>query len=430
MRHTMKTYSRNKREKNEYYLDRDLDLCLRLAFLPDLWDFSVDLERLRLDFLDFFSLLTSGVGDLLESESERLLLALAEPFLLDLLSCRECLSLWESVHVSLSFLFFDLPFSSVTAELPFSFSLSFSLAFGLSFFLSDSFSLSLSFFFFSFSWLWLLSLLLSLSLLEAFCLCLLLRLWLLSLPSLLLFLSLTLSFSLSLLRLRLSLALALPLSLSLDLDLLLRLLCSLESLRSFLWRPDLSALLLLLSLPLSLRSLRCLWELWLRLRRRALCEDERLRLLFLRGEEDREELREDAEEEEDEEEERWLLWLEVERELLLWPLAGESLLPRPDRSFPLPRCLLSLSSFSLRDLRLSTKGSASLSFTSCLCGFSGWPSSYSPFSLLNLSFNISSVEKEKQRLVSKINKEISGTIHMAVTWTMMCEQVMIKTRSS
>lgn len=296
------------------------------------------------------------------------------------------------MHESLSFLFFDLPFSSITTELPFSFSfsLSFSLAFGFSFFLSASFSLSLSFFFLSFSWLWLLSLLLSLSLLEAFCLCLLLRLRLLSLPSRLLFLSFSLSFSfsLSLLRLRLSLALALPRSLSLDL--LLRFLRSLESLRSFLWRPDRSALLRLLSLTFSLRSLRCLWELWLRLRRRALWDEERLRLLFRRGDEDREELREDAEEEEEEEEERRLLWLEVERELLLCPLAGESLPPRPDRSFPLPECLLSLSSFSLRDLRLSTKGSASLSFTSCLCGFSGWPSSYSPFSLLNLSFTISS----------------------------------------
>lgn len=36
MRHTMKTYKSEEKEKNEYYLDRDLDLCLRLAFLPDL----------------------------------------------------------------------------------------------------------------------------------------------------------------------------------------------------------------------------------------------------------------------------------------------------------------------------------------------------------------------------------------------------------
>lgn len=376
------------REKNEYYLDRDLDLCLRLAFLPDLWDFSVDLERLRLDFLYFFSLLTSGEGDLLESESECLLLALAKPFLLALLSCRECLSVWESVPNSLSFLFFDLPFSSLTTELPFSFS----LVFGFSFFLSTSFSLSLSFFFLSFSWLRLLSLLLSLSLLEAFCLCLLLRLWLLSLRSRLLFLSLSLS--LSLLRLRLPLALSL--ALSLDLDLLLRLLRSLESLRSFLWRPDRSALLLLLSLPFSLRSLRCLCELWLRLRCRVLWDEERLRLLFLRGEEDREELREDAEEEDEEEEDRLLLWLEVERELLLWPLAGESLPPLPERSFPLPECFPSLPSLSLRDLRLSAKGSASLSFMSCLCGYSDWLSSYSPLSLLNLSFAISSVQTENK----------------------------------
>lgn len=325
-----------------------------------------------MDFLDFFSLLTSGVGDLLESESERFLLALAEPFLLALFSCRECLS--ESVHESLSFLFFDLPFSSVTTELPLSFS--FSLAFGFSFFLSDSFSLSFSLFFLSFSWLRLLSLPLSRSLLEAFCLCLLPRLRLPSRPSRLLFLSFSFSFSLSLLRLRLSLALALSRSRSLDLDLLLLLRRSLDSLRSFLWRPDLSALLLLLSLSFSLRSERCLWELWLRLRLRALWEEERLRLLFLRGEEDCDELREDAEDDEDEEdEERRLLWLEVERELLLWPFVGEPLAPRPDRSFPRPECLLSLPSFSPRDLRLSTKGSASLSFASCLCGFSGWPSS-------------------------------------------------------
>lgn len=36
IRHTMQTYKREEKEKNEYYLDRDLDLCLRLAFLPDL----------------------------------------------------------------------------------------------------------------------------------------------------------------------------------------------------------------------------------------------------------------------------------------------------------------------------------------------------------------------------------------------------------
>lgn len=44
-------------------------------------------ERLRLDFLDFFSLLTSGEGDLLllESDSEYFLLALPELFLLLLL---------------------------------------------------------------------------------------------------------------------------------------------------------------------------------------------------------------------------------------------------------------------------------------------------------------------------------------------------------
>lgn len=49
-----------------------------------------------------------------------------------------------------------------------------------------------------------------------------------------------------------------------------------------------------------------------------MCEEDRLRRLFLRGEEDRDELREDAEEEDEEEEvERRLLWLEVERELLL-----------------------------------------------------------------------------------------------------------------
>lgn len=397
MRHTMRTYNWYKREeRKEYYLDRDLDLCLRLAFLPDLWDFSVDLERLRLDFF-FFSLLTSGVGDLLDSESERFLLDLAEPFLLALLSCRECLSL--CVSISLSFLFFDLPFSSLKVELPFSFSFSFSLVFGLSFFLSDSFSLSLSFFFLSFSWLRLLSLLLSLSLLEAFCLCLLLRLWLLSLRSLLLFLSLSLSFSLSLSRLRLLLSLARALPRSLDLDLLLRLLRSRESLRSFLCWPVRSALLLLLSLPFTLRRL---WELWLRLRRRDLWEDERLRLLFLRGEEDREELREDAVEEE-EEEERLLLWLVLERELLLWPLAGESLPPRPDRSFPRPKCLPSLISISLRDLRLSTKGSASLSFMSSFWEFSDSPTSYSPLSLFNLSFPVSSVERKTKTQI-KIQK--------------------------
>lgn len=317
-----------------------------------------------MDFLDFFSLLTSGVGDLLESESERRLLALLELFLFALLSSRGRFSLWASVHESISFRFFDLPSSSAVTELPFSFS----LAFGFSFFLSASFSLSLSFFFLSFSWLRLLSLFLSLSLLEAFCLCL--RLWLLSLRSRLLFLSFSFSLPLSLLRLRLSLPLPLPLSRSLDRDLLLRLLRSLESLRSFLWRPDRSALLRLLSLFFSLRSLRCLWELWLRLRRRALRDEERLRLLFLRWEEDREELREDAEEDEEVEEERELLRLEEERELLLCPLAGESLPPRPDRSFPLPECFTSLPSLSLRDLRLSTKASGSLSFTSCLCEFS------------------------------------------------------------
>lgn len=41
-------------------------------------------ERLRFDFLDFFSLLISGEGDLLllESDSEHFLLALPELFLL------------------------------------------------------------------------------------------------------------------------------------------------------------------------------------------------------------------------------------------------------------------------------------------------------------------------------------------------------------
>lgn len=162
---------KRKKDKNGYYLDRDLDLCLRVAFLPDLCDFSVDLDRLRLFFLDFLPLLTSGDGDLLESESEYFLFGLAEFFLLDLLSCREIVSLSRRF-------FFDLLSSSLaelaslsrSLSLSFSFSLSFSLAFCLSFF----FSSSLSLFFFSFSRLRLLSFLLSLSLL----LVLFLRLWL------------------------------------------------------------------------------------------------------------------------------------------------------------------------------------------------------------------------------------------------------------
>lgn len=92
-------------------------------------------------------------------------------------------------------------------------------------------------------------------------------------------------------------------------------------------------------------------------------EEERLlRLLFLRGgEEEREEEREEAEDDEGEEE-RLLERLELEWEELLRPLLWETLPAR----FPRPTPRTSLTSCSLRDLRLSTAGSASLSLTSCL----------------------------------------------------------------
>ena len=312
----------------------------------------MDRERLRLDFLDFFSLLTSGEGDLLllDSDSEYFLLPLPEPFLLLALLSLESLSLWGSdgslsllrldfplvsswgaTSFSLSFsLSFSFPFSfslSFSLSLSFSFSLSLSLAFCFSFFLSDS----LSFFFLSLSRLWLLSLrLLSLSLLASFCFLLLLRL-LLRLRRL----RSLLPRRLSLLRLRLRLPLAL------SFDLLLRPLLSVVVLRwcdrererlllRFLWDwppegewPRLPPCLL--SLPRSEREWR-LRELRLPLRLRRLREDERLRRCFRCGDEDREEAEEDEdEEEEDEEEEERLL---EERAAELERLLGS--LPEPD----------------------------------------------------------------------------------------------------
>ena len=145
-----------------------------------------------------------------------------------------------------------------------------------------------------------------------------------------------------------------------------------EALRSLLARrPDRSALLLRRSLALSTRSSwrRGGLRLRLRLGRCARREEERLRLLFLRGDDDLEEVREDGEEEDEEEEdeERLLVRLELLWELLLRPLAGDlPPPPRPERSFPLWPCgRASLPSLSLRDLRLSPEDSASLA--SCLC---------------------------------------------------------------
>lgn len=336
-------------KRTEYYLDGDLDLCLWLAFLPDLCDFSVDRERLRLDFLDFLSLLTSGEGDLLllDSESEYLLLLLLGPFL-PLLSERAGLpeaSLWESV-CSLSLLRLALPLLPSCAMLSFSFALCLDLSF-----LSTSFS----FFFLSFSPLRLLSLLLSLSLLDSFCLRRLrLRLRLRSR-----------------LCLRSSLRLRLPFALSLDL--LLRPLLGLlsrERLR-FPRRPERSALRFLLPRLLSRPFSRSLGRLrGLRLRGRVRREGEGLRRLFLLGEEERDELREE-EEEEDEEEERVLELLELEREALgeALPLAPQ----RPACSLTGPACsltgparLTSLASCSGRALRLSASLTGSASLTAAL----------------------------------------------------------------
>lgn len=155
----------------EYYLDRDLDLCLRLAFLPDLWDFSTDRDRLCFDFLGFFSLLLPGDSELLlvlDSEPECFFLSLVE---LLLLSCLEsCLNIFEDTEslrervLSLSLFLFNL-----SSWLPALLSLSSFLCFSLRF----SWSLSLSLFFFlSFSRLLLRSFFLSWILLSWLCLCL------------------------------------------------------------------------------------------------------------------------------------------------------------------------------------------------------------------------------------------------------------------
>lgn len=292
-------------------------------------------------------MLSSGEGDLLELESERFRLLLAEDFLLDLLllSCRDVFSSARS----LSRLLLDLLSSSLTELLSLSFSLTLSLSFSLSFPFCFSFFFSTSFFFLlSFSLLWLLSFLLSLSLLVVLCLLLLrLRLRLRRL---------------SLLELRLA-------ALAFSLDLLLRPLLDRR------WREWLRLRLRLrfrcraelLSLLLRLLSLLPRSE-WLCLR--LLREVDRLRLLFLRGEEEeREEEREDEDMDEEED------WLEEEEELerddLLWRSFGEPLALfsslRPTRSFPDTDFLTSLTSTSLRDLRRSATDSTSLSLTSGLC---------------------------------------------------------------
>ena len=140
----------------------------------------------------------------------------------------------------------------------------------------------------------------------------------------------------------------------------------------------------------SLRSRLLSWALspWRRreprlpLRRLPRWEEERLlRLLFLRGEEEREEEREEAEEEE-REEERLLERLELEWEELLRPLLGETVAARfPPRPTP----LTSLASCSLLDLPLPSPGSASPPLPPCFCRLSPWPSTSPALSLLPLS---------------------------------------------